>query len=547
MIDIRLKLQEFLESSETEVLEFKEAKKDFDFRKLGKYFSALSNEANLLSQKEAWLIFGIKDDKTIVGTNYRNSNETLQSLKNELANKTSNRLTFKEIYETTFNAKRVLLFQIPSAPVGLPVSFEGHYYGRDGESLNALNIEEIESIRTQNREDDWSIQICQNATIDDLSSEAIQKARELYIKKNPKFADDVVNWDNKTFLNKAKITIKDKITNSAILLLGKSESEYFLTPAIAQISWILKDKDNISKDYEHFSCPFILSLDGIYNKIRNLKYRYMNGNSLFPEEVDSYEPFIIREALNNCIAHQDYTMGGKINVVEFEDRKLVFSNKGSFIPKSIENVLKTDAPEEKYRNKFLAQAMINLNLIDTIGSGIKKMFIAQKNKYFPLPEYVLDDKTVKVIIEGKVLDIKYASKLASMPDLTLDEIILLDKVQKGYKVSANEAKILKNKDLIEGKRPNLYISSDVAKVTNQEDEYIKLRGINDDYAKKLMIEYLLKFHKAKKVDFEKLLLDKLPDILDIQKKKNKIKNYLQALKKEGFIDNVGREWRLSKK
>ena len=191
--------------------------------------------------------------------------------------------------------------------------------------------------------------------------------------------------------------------------------------------------------------------------------------------------------------------------------------------------------------------MINLNLIDTIGSGIKKMFIAQKNKYFPLPEYVLDDKTVKVIIEGKVLDIKYASKLASMPDLTLDEIILLDKVQKGYKVSANEAKILKNKDLIEGKRPNLYISSDVAKVTNQEDEYIKLRGINDDYAKKLMIEYLLKFHKAKKVDFEKLLLDKLPDILDIQKKKNKIKNYLQALKKEGFIDNIGREWRLSKR
>jgi len=235
----------------------------------------------------------------------------------------------------------------------------------------------------------------------------------------------------------------------------------------------------------------------------------MDGNSLFPEEVDSYDPFIIRESLNNCIAHQDYTIGGKINVVEFEDRKLVFSNKGAFIPQTIENVLKSDAPEEKYRNKFLAQAMINLNLIDTIGSGIKKMFVAQKNKYFPLPEYELDNKTVQVTIEGKVLDINYASKLASMPDLTLEEIILLDKVQKGNDISFSEAKVLK--------------------------------------AKKLMLEYLKEFEKAKKSDFVKVLLDKLPDILSEDQKKNKIKNYLQDLRVAGEIVPDGKNWKMAKK
>ncbi|HIP13316.1 MAG TPA: transcriptional regulator, partial [Arcobacter sp.] len=471
------KFNELLKNSETEVLEFKEAKNDFDFRKLGKYFSALSNEANLLGKDEAWLIFGVNDDKTIVGTNYRANQESLHSLKNEIANKTSNRITFKEIYEVQADACRVVLFQIPSAPRGLPISWEGHYYGRDGESLNALNIEEIERIREQNIDYDWSIQICVDATMDDLSDEAIKKARELYIQKNPKLKDEISTWDDETFLNKAKITIKNKITNTAILLLGKSESEHFLTPAIAKISWILKDRDNIAKDYEHFSCPFILTLDDVYNKIRNLKYRYMKGDSLFPEEVDSYDPFIIREALNNCIAHQDYTMGGKINVVEFEDRKLVFSNKGIFIPLTIKNVLKSDSPEEKYRNKFLAQAMINLNFIDTIGSGIVKMFKIQSRKYFPLPEYNFENETVKVVIEGKVLDIKYASKLASMPDLTLEEIILLDKIQKGHQLTVNEAKILKDKELIEGKRPNLYISSKVAKETGQKDDYMKKRGI----------------------------------------------------------------------
>ena len=272
----------------------------------------------------------------------------------------------------------------------------------------------------------------------------------------------------------------------------------------------------------------------------------MQEGTIFPTEVSQYEPFSIREAINNCIAHQDYTMGGKITVVEFEDRKLVFSNKGNFIPENINNVISLDAPEPKYRNKFLAQAMVNLNLIDTIGSGIKKMFIIQKNKFFPLPEYELLNDSVKVTIEGKVLDIKYASKLASMPDLTLEEIILLDKVQKGHILNESEVKILKSKKLIEGKRPNLHISSNVAKYTNQEDEYLKLKGINDDYAKKMMIEYLKITKKAKKADFIKALLEKLPDILTVEQKQNKIKNYLQELRRDGLIVNTGKYWEMAK-
>ena len=548
MINIDKKLQHFLSiTDENEILEYKEAKEQFDLNKLGKYFSALSNEANLIGKSDAWLIFGIKDDKSVVGTNLRRDVKSLHSLKAEIANGTTNRITFKEIYETKLEGKRVVLFQIPAAPSGLPIAWKGHYYGRDSSELQPLNLEELERIRNQNNDFDWSIQICEDATIDDLSSEAMQKARELYAVKNSKLADEIKAWDDSTFLNKAKITIKGKITNTAILLLGKSESEYLLSPAVAQISWILKDKDNIAKDYEHFTCPFILNVEKVYEKIRNLKYRYIRQGSLFPDEVDSYDPYIIREALNNCIAHQDYRMGGKINVVEFEDRKLVFANKGVFIPENINNVISLDAPEPKYRNKFLAQAMVSLNLIDTIGSGIKKMFIIQKNKFFPLPEYELSSESVTVTIEGKVLDVKYASKLASMPDLILEEIILLDKVQKGKQITSDEASYLKRKKLIEGKRPNLHISSDVAQVTDQRDDYIKLRGIDDTYCQNIILEYLGKFKSGTRADFEKILLDKLPDVLDENQKKNKVKNNLQALRKSGKIEPDGRMWYLSKK
>ena len=123
--------------AETEVFEFKEAKNDYDFRKLGKYFSALSNEANLKGTPHAWLIFGIKDrGRIIVGSRFRSERKDLDSLKGEIAGKTTNRVTFIEIYELLLADGRVLMLQIPAAPKGIPIAFEGHYYGRDGEELS---------------------------------------------------------------------------------------------------------------------------------------------------------------------------------------------------------------------------------------------------------------------------------------------------------------------------------------------------------------------------------------------------------------------------
>lgn len=548
-MDINAKLNDLRSQGfETEVLEFKEAKNNYDFKKLGQYFSALSNEANLMGKQDAWLVFGIRDkDKNIVGTSYRLSAAKLQGLKGEIANQTTHRLTFKEIHELNMPDGRVLLFQIPPAPQGIPIAWQGHYFGRDGEALNPLNIEELERIRRQGSDNDWSIGLCENADITDLSEEAILKAREVYAVKNPDLSDDIQQWDDMTFLNKAKLCIQGKITRTAIILLGKPESEHFINPAVAKITWILKDRDNLEKDYQHFSCPFLLNIEKVYSKIRNLKYRYLTEGSLFPDEVDSYDPYIIREALNNCIAHQDYTLGGGINIVETEESELFFSNKGSFIPQSVENVITTDAPESRYRNKFLSNAMVSLNMIDTIGSGIKKMFIIQRKKFFPLPEYTLSDNQVKVEITGKVLDMNYARKLVQMPELKLDEIMLLDKVQKHKSLEQAEIRHLKKNKLIEGRSPNFYISSKVAQETEQKGEYMKMRGIDDDYCKKMILDYLKNFTEGKRSDFEKILLEKLSAVLDEQQKKNKVKNALQSLRKSGDIINEGQIWRMSKR
>jgi ATP-dependent DNA helicase RecG len=162
-------------ATETEVLELKEARTSFDTDKLGRYFSALSNEANLKGHNEAWLLLGVNNQKEITGTSI--SQQQTNGYKLEIAKHTSPALNFKEIHEVITTRGRVLMCEIPAAPNGMPVAWKGHHYGRDGESLGALNIGEIEQIRNQQRITDWSAQIVPEANLSDLSPEAIEMAR----------------------------------------------------------------------------------------------------------------------------------------------------------------------------------------------------------------------------------------------------------------------------------------------------------------------------------------------------------------------------------
>ena len=526
--------------AETEVVEFKRAERNFDDRDLGQDFSALSNEANLKGRPCAWLVFGVENHThEVVGSQYKNSRPALDAMKKKIADQTTGRHTFVEIHELRYrNGKRVVMFEIPPAPQGIPIDYQGHYYGRDGESLQALSMDKIERIRNQAKLKDWSAEIIENASLEDLDPAAIVKARELYTNARKDKADEIASWDDTTFLNKAKITIRGKITNTAIVLLGREESEHLISPAVAKIKWILRGPDNVERDYMIASCPFILAVDKIYDKIRNLKYRYINPEykTLFPEEIDTYEPYVIREALNNAIAHQDYTLGGQINVVEYDD-KLVFSNKGSFIPGNIERVLVSDAPEERYRNQFLVTAMVGLKMVDTIGSGIRKMYNYQRQRLFPLPDYNLADNRVEVTITGKILDMNYANILAGNADLNLLDIELLNRVQLGKPLSDEEIARLRSKRLIEGRKPKIYIAKHIAQKVGQKIEYSEHKGLGNKRCEEFLLTALRDHKSLSRREIDKLLWNLLSNLLDDRQKKDKITNLLAKLKRQGKIRN----------
>ena len=525
--------------AENEIVEFKEAKSNYDFTKLGKYFSALSNEANLCSKPYGWLVFGIKDnDHSIVGTQYRSERKDLDKLKGEIANKTTNRISFIDIHEVNLPEGRVILFQIPAAPKGIPTAFDGHYYARDGEELVPLNIEKIERIRAQATKEDWSAAIVPAATLEDLDEDAIALARKNFKNKFPDKADEVDLWDNITFLNKAKVTSKGKITRTALILLGKDESEHLLNPADVKIRWKLMDELNNDIDYEIFGIPLILSVEKVFAKIRNIKYRYMQEGTIFPTEVAKYEPFSIREAINNCIAHQDYTKNARINVIEMPDQ-LIFTNQGSFIPGNVEKVVIEDSPEEFYRNRFLATAMFNLKMVDTAGGGIKKIYNFQRARFFPLPDYDLANDKVKMVLSGKILDLEYARLLAQNKDLTLEEIMMLDKVQKKLPLTDFEEKHLKSKKLIEGRKPNFFISLKVAQKTGQKADYTKNKGFDKQYYLDLIIKAIKQHKELSRKEIDDLLWNKLPDWMSEKQKKNKVNNLIAELSRNKIITNTG--------
>ena len=284
--------------------------------------------------------------------------------------------------------------------------------------------------------------------------------------------------------------------------------------------------------------PLLLSIDRLYNKVRNVKYRLVRPESLFPNEMLRYDMFNIREPLNNAIAHQDYTKCARIEVVEFEDSHIIFQNHGKFLPQSVENVVTKDCPESVYRNRFLVEAMCNLNMIETEGGGIKKMFINQRVRLFPLPEYDFSDGKVRVTIIGKVIDENFARILTENPDISLEEIMLLDNVQKRKIISDEQAAFLRKNKFIEGRKPHFYLSHGVVsktKDTGLKSQYIKNRSFDDEYFMKMIVEYLKKFGKASRKGIDNLLMNKLSDVLNARQKNNKIDYQLKKLKKAGRI------------
>lgn len=536
---LQLLVSELIARWENEVVEFKNVGDSYSTSDIGKYFSALANEANLRGHEKAWLVFGVDNEsRAIVGSDYRQDRERLHGLKMQMASDAEPSITFRDIHELTIHGKRVILFEVPAAPMGLPIAWKGHYYARAGESQCNLGLDKLDEIRNQTGSTDWSGKVINTATLEHLEPLAVDKARHLFTKKyaNRFSADEVRSWSDRIFLDRAKLTTDGQITRAAILLLGKKESAHLLMPHPAQMVWKLEGAE---RAYLHYGPPFLLNTSELYQKIRNIQLRILPEDQLLPMEVAKYDQKIVLEALHNCIAHQDYARNGRIIVTEFFDR-LLFENEGSFYEGLPVDYIAGHKTPRRYRNPFLAQAMAELNMIDTMGYGIYEMHIGQARRYFPLPDYDLSEPTaVRMTIYGTVVDPAYSRILIQKTDLSLEEICALDRVQKKLPIDDEMVKHLRREKLIEGRKPNLFVSAVVAAATASKADYIRTRAQDDEFYTKMIHDYLVKFKTATRKEIDDLLQGKLSDALTSEQKLNKISNLITNMRRAGKIINAG--------
>ena len=543
------------EHSENEIVEFKKAETNFDIDELGKYFSALSNEANLRERECGWIVFGVWDKKhQVLGTAFKDGEVALNKLKNDMSQHTTDNIIFQDVVPLEIEGKRVLLFQVPASPRNIVMHWKGIAYGRIGESLKPLNQAKQDAIRQQPPIPDWTAQLVPNATIEDLDDLAIATAKVMFKKvhssKIP--ATEVDAWSNEEFLSHSNMMRDGQLTRASILLLGKPISLQKIHPAVAQITWTWQDEEEIVQDYEHFTIPFILTVDKVLGKIRNRTMRELPGGTLFPDTMKQYDEYTIREALHNAIAHQDYTLQQRIVFVEGPST-LYYGNGGSFIPGTIENALEHKGPQLHYRNECLCRGMVNFNMIDTVGRGIKKIYTEQRNRFFPMPDYDIDNekRTVGVTIYGKMIDEKYTDLLKRDSSLTLKECLWLDAIQKHRPVTKEAAKYLHTKGLIEGHAHNYTISLSVAKMTKQVGHYTKETGLTKSAIQKLALQLA---HNAGEVGFKRMdafevLQHVLPANSNYDEKLRKIGRLLVKMFAEGLIEKSenGKRWHITEK
>lgn len=545
------------ENARCEWKEFKNLKNSFSGDEKDDVISYVSAIANM---EGGHMVIGVKDKTLeIVGTDLSrltfngqpaNTQSATFKLTEQCTYLPSEGLSIEE-FITDDTHKTVWIIHIPKHLPRRPVLAHKKAWQRIEDSLVELTQERMtvileEPIYTAK---DWSAEIVPNATINDLDEVAIAKARKMFKKVHDRIPEAEVNdWSVEEFLSMSGVMLEGKLTRAAILLLGKPSAEYKLSPAVAQITWTRRDKNEDVVDYEHFSIPFILTVDEVLAKIDNLTMRDMPGGTLFPDTMKQYDDYTIREALHNCIAHQDYTLQQRINFVE-NPGYIYYANGGSFIPGTLQAALRTQGPQRHFRNQCLCKAMVNFNMIDTVSRGIKKMFNEQRRRNFPMPDYEIDaiNKEVAVRIYGNAINERYTQLLKTNESLSLQDCIMLDAVQKGRTIHEDVARDLLKRGLIEGVAPNYSISLGLAKITHQLPNYTKTKGLDKAKLRQMVLQYLQNAgdEGAKRDSIYEYMKDVLPQNKTEEQQLRMLGDLLKTIKDEQLIRTDGRNWFVS--
>lgn len=519
------RLEKWIDGKEDEHCEFKEAKYSFDKNELTEYCIALSNEGG------GYLILGVTNEKPrqVVGT--KAFSGTLDELKHQLLQRVHFRVDAFEIFK---DQKRVVVFCIPPRPIGTPLEHHGKFLMRSGGSLVSMTSDHIKKIISEGQID-FSSEICQKATINDLDVKAIDILRQLWTKKSK----------NEKFLKKSDlgllrdaelITSEGEITYAAIVLLGTSAAFGKYLP---NAEFIYEYRNNpASIQYQkraEFRCGFLLYEDIIWQEINSRNEIQQVKHGLFIEDINAFNEEVVREGYLNAVCHRDYRMGESVFIRQYP-KLLEIESPGRFPPGiTAENILDRQNP----RNRRIAETFQKIGHVERSGQGADKMFRIMIEEGKSRPDYSKSDEYRVVLrLNSEIKDQRFLSFLDKIGQETLrswsvHDLILLDDVRQG-KIHKMDERIRQFVDqgIVEhiggrGKGSRYILSKKFYSYLGEKGAYTREKGLDRETNKELILLHLKNHTTGRIKEFEAVLPNlnryQIHSLLRDLKSANKIK------------------------
>jgi len=524
------KLREWMEGKEDEHLEFKEAKNRFDFEELVKYCAAIANEGG------GKLILGVTNKRPRRVVDCR-AFESLERTKAGLTERLHLRF---EIDEIEHPDGRVLVFHVPSRPIGMPIQYRGSYWMRAGEGLVPMTPDRLKRIFDE-AGPDFSAEICAHAALSDIDPTAIQRFRAMWQRKSGNEALDKVT--DERLLADAELVVDGRLTYAALILLGTRQAlGKYLAQAEVIFEYRSSEASIPSQQRKEYRQGFFLFDEDLWNTInlRNDIQHYQDG--LFIWDISTFNEMVIREAILNAVSHRDYRLGGSIFVRQFP-RKIEIVSPGGFPPGiTTENILWKQFP----RNRRVAEIFAKCGFVERSGQGVNRMFEVCIKESKPRPDFRgTDEYQVSVTFQGEIQDSRFLRFLEQigkemLASFTTQDLLVLDLIKREEPVPKelrDRLALLRDREIIEvisrGKGTRYILSRRFYGFLGKRGVYTRKRGLDKETNKALLFKHIQDFQK------DGSRLKELTQVLP-QLTQNQIQKLLVELKKEGRIRCIGR-------
>lgn len=466
----------------------------------------------LCNMKGGDLVIGMHDKHPhdVIGT--KQAENAIGKLEGEIYKDTGIKTDIYELFE---DGKRVLVINVPPRPAGRVFKFEDVPLMRVGEDLRPMSDEVYLSI-IQEQEPDFSEQYCDGVTFDDLDPAAIKILKEKYALKqhNPAF----ISLSDEQALSDLHLIYMGKVTNAALILVGKEEVLKQKYPQVQISLEYRSNESNIHFDHrEYFTAPYYLMVDDLWEKI-NARNGYIPvRNGMYKSyEIPLFNEDVIREAINNAVAHRDYKITSETVIRQYPTKMIVTNSGGLPHGVTIENILYALSTP---RNRLLADVLSKTGLVERSGQGVDQIYLNTISEGKPIPDYSKTDAfCVTLILSSKIEDMAFSQYVMgiqeSLPEnnkLSVYEVMTLNSIRLSKDRSSLDKSIvskLLKEGFIEqrGKTSGTYyiLGKDYYEMAGKMGEYSKISDWSEDQALSMMTSFLSKHGKAKMGEFVEL-------------------------------------------